>query len=341
MSTFAVLVRRLELFPHANADRLELAKVDDYYCVVKKSQFKTGDLVAYIPEASLLPAALVEEMGLAGRLAGPEKNRVKAVKLRGALSQGLVLPARPQWKEGDDVTAELGIVKWIPPIPVHLTGELAPAPVGWHGYTDIENIKCYPMILQPGEEVVATEKVHGTCTLLGWFDGVRAMSSKGYGRGGTVIKEDEKNLYWRMARKYQLFEKITDLGGAKGVIMLFGETFGAGVQDLGYGAQKGEPIFFAFDIAINGRYLDYDDFAQICLTRDIPQAHVLYRGPFGATCLAYTSGAEKVSGKAVHMREGIVIRPLKERYVPDLGRVILKSVNEAYLLRGGEATEFE
>ncbi len=337
MSTFAVLVRRLELFPHANADRLELAKVDDYYCVVKKGQFKTGDLVAYIPEASLLPAALVEEMGLAGRLAGPEKNRVKAVKLRGALSQGLVLPARPKWKEGDDVTAELGIVKWIPPIPVHMTGELAPAPQGWHGYTDIENIKRYPTILQPGEEVVATEKVHGTCTLLGWLGGVCAMSSKGYGGGGTVIKEDEKNLYWRMARKYQLFEKIAGLGN----VMLFGETFGAGVQDLGYGTQKGEPNFFVFDISIDGHYLDYDDFARICSTRDIPMAQVLYRGPFGPDCLAHTSGAETISGKAVHMREGIVIRPIKERYVPDLGRVILKSVNEAYLLRGGEATEFE
>ena len=123
--------------------------------------------------------------------------------------------------------------------------------------------------------------------------------------------------------------------------MLFGETFGAGVQDLGYGTQKGEPNFFVFDISINGLYLDYDDFAQICSTHDIPRAHVLYRGPFGATCLAYTSGAETFSGKAVHMREGIVIRPLKERYVPDLGRVILKSVNEAYLLRDGEATEFE
>lgn len=337
MSTFAVLVRRIEVFPHPNADLLELAKVDDYHCVVKKAQFKTGDLIAYIPEAALVPAALIEEMGLTGRLAGPEKNRVKAVKLRGALSQGLVLPARPHWQEGDDVTAELGIIKWIPPIPVHLAGELAAAPEGWHGYTDIENIKRYPNVLQPGEEVVATEKVHGTCTLLGLLGGVRAVSSKGYGAGGKTIKEDEKNLYWRMARKFNLFEKMAGLGK----VMLFGETFGAGVQDLGYGMQKGEPSFFAFDLSINGRYVDYDDFAKICRERDIPISHVLYRGPFGPECLAHTSGTETFSGKAVHMREGIVIRPVKERYEHDLGRVILKSVNEAYLLRGGEATEFE
>ncbi|MCI0693092.1 RNA ligase (ATP) [candidate division KSB1 bacterium] len=341
MSTFAVLVRHIEIFPHPNADLLELAKVDDYRCVVKKGEFKTGDLVAYIPEASLVPAPLLAEMGLTGRLAGSEKNRVKAVKLRGEVSQGLVYPARPHWKEGDDVTAELGIVKWIPPIPVHLAGELAPAPEGWHGYTDIENIKRYPNVLQPGEEVVATEKVHGTCTLVGLMNGVAAVSSKGYGAGGKVIKEDEKNLYWRMARKYNLFEKMEGLSGAKGAIMLFGETFGTGVQDLGYGMQKGEPNYFAFDMSVNGRYLDYDDFVKICTERGIPMAHVLYRGPFGPECLAHAKGRETISGKEVHMREGIVIRPIKERYEHDIGRVILKSVNEEYLLRGGEATEFE
>src|SRR5574341_891595 len=276
-------------------------------------------------------------MGLTGRLAGPEKNRVKAVKLRGELSQGLVYPARPHWKEGDDVTAELGIVKWIPPIPVHLAGELAPAPEGWQGYTDIENIKRYPDVLKPGEQVIVTEKVHGTCTLVGLFNGVRAISSKGYGAGGKVIREDEKNLYWRMARKYNLFEKMEGLGN----IMLFGETYGAGIQDLGYGVQKGEPQFFVFDISINGRYLDHDEFMKICRERDIPTAKVLYRGPFGPEALAQTGGKETMSGKAVHVREGIVIRPVKERYEHDIGRVILKSVNEAYLLRGGETTEFE
>ncbi len=337
MSTFAVLVRRIEIFPHPNADLIELAKVDDYRCVVKKGEFKTGDLVAYIPEASIVPEPLLAEMGLTGRLAGSEKNRVKAVKLRGEVSQGLVYAAKPHWQEGDDVTDELGIVKWIPPIPVHLAGELAPAPEGWHGYTDIENIKRYPNVLQPGEEVVATEKVHGTCTLLGLMNGVAAISSKGYGAGGKTIKEDEKNLYWRMARKYNLFEKVAGLGN----VMLFGETFGAGVQDLGYGAQKGEPIYFAFDMAIGGRYLDYDDFVKICTERNIPMAHVLYRGRFGPECLAHTKGKETISGKEMHMREGIVIRPTKERYEQDIGRVILKSVNEEYLLRGGEATEFE
>ncbi len=337
MASFAVLVRRIQVFPHPNADLLELAQVDDYHCVVKKGEFKTGDLIAYIPEASLVPQALLEEMNLQGRLSGAEKNRVKAVKLRGELSQGLVLPARPHWKEDEDVAAELGITKWIPPIPVHMAGELAPAPDGWHGYTDIENLKRYPEVLALGEEVVATEKVHGTCTLAGLLNGVRAVSSKGYGAGGKTLKEEDKNLYWRMARKYELFEKLEGLGN----VMLFGETFGAGVQDLGYGVVKGEPRFFAFDIAINGRYLDYDDFVKLCTEREIPMSKLLYRGPFGPECLAQTGGKETLSGKLTHVREGIVIRPVKERHEHSIGRVVLKSVNPDYLLRSGETTEFE
>lgn len=337
MSTFAVLVRRIEILPHPNADLLELAKVDDYRAVVKKGEFKTGDLVAYIPEAALLPAELLLEMNLTGRLSGPEKNRLKAVRLRGEVSQGLVLKVRPHWKEGDDVTEELGIKKWVPPIPVHLSGELEPAPPGWHGYTEIENIKRFPGVLLPGEEVVVTEKVHGTCTLLGLLGGRSAMSSKGYGAGRRVIKDDGQNLYWKMARKHQLFEKLEGLGD----VMLFGETFGSGVQDLEYGMPRDEPSYFAFDLSLNGRYLDFDELQKLCAERGIPTLPPLFRGPFGPECLATTAGKETVSGKALHVREGIVIRPVKERYDPEIGRVILKSINADYLLRGGEATEFE
>jgi RNA ligase (TIGR02306 family) len=116
---------------------------------VRKGQFKTGDLAAYVPEQSVLPNWLIERLGLVGRLSGAEKNRVKAIKLRGVLSQGLVvdlesIPDLQDVKAEQDVTANLGIVKWEPPVPARMASQV------WHAGArrcvryDIENFKMYP-----------------------------------------------------------------------------------------------------------------------------------------------------------------------------------------------------
>ena len=92
MATFAATVERLTIEPHHNADALELAVVGNYRAIVRKGQFQTGDLGVYIPEQSLVPDWLIKKLGLEGRLAGKQQNRVKAIKLRGVLSQGLIVP---------------------------------------------------------------------------------------------------------------------------------------------------------------------------------------------------------------------------------------------------------
>ena len=94
MSTFAVKIYPLTISAHPNADLLELAQVGDYLSVVAKGQFKTGDLGAYIPEGAIVPQAVLVKLNLVDKLAGTEKNRVKAVKLRGILSQGIVYPVQ-------------------------------------------------------------------------------------------------------------------------------------------------------------------------------------------------------------------------------------------------------
>jgi RNA ligase (TIGR02306 family) len=161
MAEFECKVYKLEILPHPNADAIELAKVGDYLSIVKKDVFKTGDLGVYIPEAAICPNWLIIELGLEGKLAGKDENRVKAIKLRGILSQGLIYPMSydtsyqsdsvvpvifndkgERWEanEGDIVNDFLGITKWEPPIPVHMAGEVWNA----HGYTlkyDIENFK--------------------------------------------------------------------------------------------------------------------------------------------------------------------------------------------------------
>src|SRR6185312_807199 len=91
MSSFEVKIHRIKVEAHPNADRLEIGRIvgQDYQFIVGKGQFTDGSLFVYIPEAAIVPDWLLEEMGLVGKLNGLAKNRVKAQKFRGVLSQGL------------------------------------------------------------------------------------------------------------------------------------------------------------------------------------------------------------------------------------------------------------
>lgn len=99
MSSFQVPVKRIRAIEaHPNADAIEFAVVDGYRSIVRKGDFASGELVAYIPEASSVPEAVIRRLGLwdaekgKGKLSGKAGNRVSAIKLRGQISQGLCYP---------------------------------------------------------------------------------------------------------------------------------------------------------------------------------------------------------------------------------------------------------
>jgi RNA ligase (TIGR02306 family) len=388
MSTFKVTVEQLtEVSPHPNADVLELAQVGLYRAVVPKGVYKTGDWALYIPEGAIVPDDLLYEMNLVGRLAGKEKNRVKAIRLRGELSQGLV--CRPQaidrvlggdWdhdasgrlgapvSSDQDFAEALGITKYVPEIPTQMAGRVYPAETLMR-WPDIENIKRYPNMFEHGEPVVATEKVHGTCFLLTFSDegdvaGSVAVSSKGYGSKGLAIERDPHNLYWRAVNAYSLeafADQVSIVAGAP-LVGLFGEVYGAGVQDLTYGADthRGAPGFVLFDIAV-----DYGDGVQVFLGPEqfldvvhevnekllgegvidapIETVPVLYEGPYDEDVLLRLAEGNTELGDppVTQIREGLVVRPLKHAISPVTNdRKIGKIVSEAYLTRKN-ATEFE
>lgn len=355
MSSFAVEVVRLIIEPHHNADALELARVGDYQSIVRKGQYRTGDLGAYIPEQALVPLPVLEELGLVGRLAGPEANRVKAIRLRGILSQGLIYPAREGWREGEDVAEALGITKYEPPVPTAMSGQVWAAGLERCVRYDIENLKRYPDVLTPGEPVVIVEKIHGTWCQVGLMPEALAdpehgrliVSSKGYAAKGLAFipgDANPDNLYLRAAATLDLPARLGDLTEP---LFVLGEVFGSGVQDLGYGAnarREGELGFRVFDVYAgpfgSGRFLNDDELEGFCRRHDLPRAPVLYRGPFSREVVdTLTDGAETVSGQETHLREGVVIRPATERRDDTIGRVQLKSVSADYLLRKG-ATEY-
>ncbi|MEV8316849.1 RNA ligase (ATP) [Streptomyces sp. NPDC059900] len=362
MSTLRVTAEVLTVHEHPDADALELAQVGLYRAVVAKGAYRTGDVALYIPEQSVLPAELIEELGLTGRLAGGKSDRVKAVRLRGELSQGIVCRPRALAEvdlvraaaQGTDFAERLGIVKWVPPIPPTMSGDVESAPdlLPW---VDIENIQRYPGIFSPGEPVAVTEKLHGSACLLTYVagggegageDGRVYVSSKGFGSKSLALKEDARNLYWRAVHGHAVADAAAALAGRLGArrVGIFGEVYGDGVQDLAYGADgRRETLGYAvFDVSaeIDGevRWLDPAD----VLDGALPLVPRLFEGPYDAGhVLELASGRETVSGRGLHLREGVVIRPAAERYSPVTGgRAIAKAVSPAYLTRKG-GTEYE
>jgi RNA ligase (TIGR02306 family) len=172
------------------ADAIELCRFGAFQSVVKKAQVKPGDYAVYIPEGAIVPDNILQEMDLVGRLGGSSKNRVKPIKLRGCLSQGLVLgPLDPELIDemidlGRDVQTELGITKWNPNEVIMTNGRQRRLLGGgdprfcfaaWSQHRllyDIENIKRHQNSVQRwidengSFDIVCAEKAHGTFTAM-------------------------------------------------------------------------------------------------------------------------------------------------------------------------------
>ncbi|GAA1459432.1 RNA ligase (ATP) [Nocardiopsis exhalans] len=359
MSTLRVTAERLTILPHPNADALELAQVGLFRAVVAKGAYRTGDWAVYIPENAVLPDDLIEEVGLTGKLAGARKNRVKPLRLRGEVSQGVV--CRPaglgdrdlaaEHEAGTDFAGELGVTKWVPEVPLHMSGAMEPAPdlLRW---VEVENIKRYPDVFEPGEPVVATEKIHGTACLFTLVAGTgeEFVSSKGQGAKGLGLVRSEDNLYWRAVTAHGVAKAARAVAERFDAsrVGVFGEVFGAGVQDLKYGetGRSERPGYAVFDIRIEAggesRWIDAAELPALLAEVDLPAVPVLYDGPYDEAALfAAAEGQETWSGAALHLREGLVVRPAQERFSEVLvGRTITKFVSDAYLTRKG-GTEFE
>lgn len=363
MSSFNVTARRVSIVPIENANALELALIEGttFVSVVPKSAgLKDGDTIIYIPEQSILPDSIISDMNLVAddgktMLAGGtiledgtrKRDRVKALRLRGQVSQGLCYSPGIPLVEGEDYAEQLGITKWAPPVPASMSGKVE-VTYGMSGYTNLENIKYYPDTIKDGEEIIATEKIHGSSLNLSLIDGELAVASKGFAsRGMSLVDEKDaqgnsKNLYWQAAHKINAKELLTRISEANGGarVTIFAEVFGAGVQDLAYGSTSHEVR--AFDIRIGEDYLDYDEFVKITTELGIPIVPLIYRGPFSLAKIEEVAvGREQVSGKEACIREGVVVKPTTERRDPELGRVALKVISPKYLTRKGETTEYE
>jgi RNA ligase (TIGR02306 family) len=339
MSEFQIKVVRLGPFhPHPNADSLDIVSVYDYPLVSRRGNFKEGDLAVYLPLEAIVPdteawhfLAPKNPDGTVRFPVGqvPEKYRIiEAKKIRGIFSQGMLAPLPPgDWKEGDDVQAAMGITRDEPDTHekrMSTFAECESPPKGWviPVYTELLALKREKHLLLDGEEVVISEKIHGANARY-VHDGQRLWAASRV----QVKKPDPAIMWWQAAAMERLEEKLAKVP----MFVFYGEVFGQ-VQDLTYGITSGSR-FRAFDVwsVEQGLYLDHDEAKKLAADIDIPWVPELYRGPWqpdiGKTL------CEGQSTLAPHVREGIVVKPVRERKDPHLGRVILKRHGEGYLLR--------
>jgi RNA ligase (TIGR02306 family) len=324
MSEFHIQVVQLgPVTPHENADTLSITHVHGGYpCIIRTGELKEGDTAVYIPVDALLPVsnprfAFLEKQAKNGWA------RIKALRLRGVFSMGLLIPADSEWVVGQDVRALLGVEKWEPPEPADMDDdEVDPGILPAY---DIEGLRRWPELLTEGEEVFLTEKVHGANGRAVWYEDRLYIGSR------TRFKKTDRNHVWAIAaRQNQLADKLKDCPYA-----LYFEVYGA-VQDLRYGMGNGMVRLAVFDVLDwkSRRWLDVDEAKEVVSELGLPVVPPLYRGLWSMELCGLAEGQSTLEG-ASNVREGFVVKPVVERFDDRIGRVILKLHGEGYLTRKG------
>lgn len=293
-----------------------------------------GEKIVYFPADSILPNLWIELFGVRNYMKGRDKNRVGRIRLRGEPSFGLVvdLPEGIDWEVGDNVAEHYGATKYEPPVKATCgdaaahDSEIDPL---WEQYTDIENGRIFVDVFKPGEEVVATEKLHGTNARIGYVNGTLVAGSMKIRRKFPDNPDQcKRSTYWfpfTIDGVASLLKEFSHLN----VAILFGEVFGP-VQNLHYGLKN--LGFRAFDLYLDGKYVDYDEFASLCDKHNVPRVPELFRGKFDGHALMQLADGPSVLPNADHIREGIVVKPVRERTDPKVGRAILKYIGIDYQL---------
>ena len=319
------------------ADVIELAVVDGWKCVTKKGEFAAGDAVIYCEIDSFLPVRDEFEFLRKSSLKvmdDREGFRLRTVKLRGQISQGLLLDPSILGREvaiGEDVTEELGIVKYEPPIPACLGGDVVGGFPAFIAKTDEERIQNLAADFDSfrGHSFYVSEKIDGTS----FTAFVRCNDENGeqFGVCGRnwQLAEDESNSHWRVVRDLDLRGRMKTLGRS---LAIQGELVGPGIQKSRYALKAPTVLVFnVFDIA-ESAYVHKAEMEAICRELDLPIVPPLGEMIVPDCLDAILTLAE---GKSVlnpkTEREGLV-------WVRGLGddRISFKTISNKFLAKHGD-----
>lgn len=339
-------IRKIDaLRPIEGADAIECAIVGGWTVVTKKGEYTAGDLAVYCEIDSFIPTSIAPFLTRPGQYAkafeGVEGERLRTVKLRGQLSQGLLLPLEPtcanivsELIEGLDVSIPLGIVKYEAPVPAALAGEVKgmfPSVIPKTDQERIQNLKAEltEWLTDDALHWEVTEKLEGSSMTVYMRDGEVGVCSR-----NLDLKPNADNSLWRAANKYNLPAKLVGIGRN---IAVQGEIVGNGIQGNIY--QMRDQDFLVYDI--------YDIDAGRYFTPDERKAFVVEHGLNHCPVLAYSArltdtlgitNMEQVlkfaEGKSVMgmigcEREGVVFKCHEQS-------VSFKAISNKYLLKHGD-----
>lgn len=323
----ASVEKLISVEPHPNADRLDLVKVLGYQCVTEKGLHSAGDLIIYIQPDSVLP----EDAAWAEGYRKYSPGRIKAVKLRGEFSEGIIVKFEQVREyllnkltcveeimqdastltgsaEGADVAAALDIKHYEPPLPQDLSAKGA-LPFGIPK-TDEERWENITGRLPFGEKVDVSLKIDGQS-----WSAYYNFENKEFGVLGRTMeyKEDCSNRYTAQIERYDIKNKLTAYCEKYGVsLCIRGESYGDGLQAHSFNPHAKEKAGLAIFSVYNIRTRKYerrnDEFYFIRVAEELglPTVPILERDVVLTQELIdkYSVGLKKIDGKPF---EGVVI----------------------------------
>lgn len=341
-----VTFRRVnEVIKHPDADTLDILSIDGWRVISKVGEFREGDICVYFEIDSFVPVDHEPFKFLVKNKItwnGKEGARIKTIKLRGQLSQGLALKPEAVFSteydeledktpfnvwvirafgHEEDLTEIVGVEKWEPVIPANLAGKVRGNFPSFLQKTDQERI-----------QNLDVNKLHGYYEATMKLDGSSMTVYRHEGRFGVCSRnldliETEDNSFWRVARRLKLEELMIENNYDN--IAFQGELMGPGVQGNKEGLKELE--FFIFDIFDEARgYVNAFD------RRFIVEALGLTHAPVIDQALAFTMTMEGAlayaDGPSVNatLREGVVFKNLDD---PSKS---FKAISNAWLLKNGE-----
>jgi RNA ligase (TIGR02306 family) len=335
--------------PIPNADAIERIRVLGWWIVAKKGEFRLGDPLVYCEIDSLLPERAEFEFLRANsyKPAQPEANlpagfRIRTVKLRGQVSQGIcfplsILPPTTPSELGADVTAALGVHKWEQTLPARLSGKIKGAFPAFLSKTDETRVQVLESVLQAqrGKTFYLTEKLDGSSFSAFVRRGEFGVCSRNY----WLDETDTTSTLVRTANSLDLAARLQRLGARLGHdVAIQAELIGPAIQGNKYGLKSLELRVFNVLNLDEVRLLDHDAlFAAIeeLGLASVPRLGTLTLHHGVDELIALSEGMSVLNSRTI--REGIVLRPLVEEHDPVLGgRLSFKAINPKFLLKFDE-----